>query len=191
MRPDRAWTFRIIVLVLLVAVGWWVLDEDTHDPVPADPEEMAERPDYFMEDFTLDATGDDGVRRYRLQSPSMEHFIGDDLWLLEHPEVTYFADTGEPWRMRAERGRAWNNVEDVHLEGEVQIRRSGGEHNLPANMDTSEVFLKPERRYAETDEHAVYWRTDARLEGVGVRAWLDEDKLELLSEVRGRYEIPD
>ena len=191
MLPDRKWTFRIVALILLVAVGWWVLDEDTHEPVPADPEEMAERPDYFMETFTLNATGDDGVRRYRLESPRMEQFTGEDIWLLERPEITYFVDSGAPWQLRAEHGRAWNNVEDVHLQGEVTIRRSRSDDNLPANVDTSEVFLQPEQRYAETDEHTVYWREDARLEGIGLRAWLDREYLELLSDVRGRYEVPD
>lgn len=190
MLPDRRWTFRIVVVALLVGVGWWVLDEDTHDPLTVDPDEAEQRPDYFMEAFTMDATGDEGERLYRVASPRMEHFHGDDLWLMDAPEITYFVDTGEPWHLRAEQGRAWNNVDDVHLKGEVTIRRDGGDDNLPANLDTSEVFLKPDERYAETDEHAVYWREDVRMEGIGVRAWLDRETLELLSDVKARHEAP-
>lgn len=191
MLPDRRWTFRIVTAALLVAVGWWVLDEETHEPVTADPEEGEQRPDYFMEEFTLTATGDGGKQRYRLESPHMEHFRGRDEWLVDTPRVTYFADSGKPWRLHAERGRAWNRVEDVHLQGEVTIRRDAGAEHPPANVDTSEVFLKPDQRYAETDEHAVYWRDGVRMEGRGLQAWLDREELDLLSEVQGRYAVPE
>lgn len=190
MLPDRRWTFRIVVIALLVVVGWWVLDEDIHEPVTVDPDEVEERPDYFMETFTLNATNDDGRATYRVTSPRMEHFRGRDLWLMETPHIIYFVESGEPWHLHADRGRAWNNVEDVHLQGEVEIRRARGDDNLPANVDTSEVYLQPGSRYAETHEHAVYWRDGARMEGIGVRAYMDRDILELLSEVRGRYDEP-
>lgn len=190
MLPDKRWTFRIVVLALLVVVGWLVLDEDTHEPVAVDPDEAEERPDYVMEAFTMNATDEGGRAIYRVASPRMEHFQGQDLWLMETPRITYFVDSGEPWHVRAERGRAWNNVEDVHLQGDVEIRRAGGADNLPANVDTSEVHLKPEERYAETDEPALYWRDGARVEAVGVRAYMDREILELLSDVRGRYDAP-
>ncbi|MFV8835888.1 LPS export ABC transporter periplasmic protein LptC [Aquisalimonas sp.] len=191
MLPDKRWTFRIVAVILLVAVGWWVLDEDTHEPLEVDPEDAEQRPDYFMETFTMHATSDEGTPTYQVVSPRMEHFQGRDLWLMDRPEITYFVESGEPWHLRAERGRATNNVENVHLQGEVEIRRAGGSDNLPANVDTSEVHLEPERRYAETDRHAVYWRDGARIEGVGVRAYLDRELVELLSEVRGRYDVPE
>lgn len=191
MRADRRWPFRLVVVLVLVVTGWFVLDDETPDPVSREPDAAEQPPDFYMEEFTVTTTGADGEPRYRLAGPRMEHFRGRDEWLLDEPRVTYFTDSGQPWKLRAEHGRAWNNVKDAHLSGEVTIRRQAGADHPPANVDTREVSLKPQQRYAETEARAVYWQANNRLEGVGLEAWFNREQMNLLSEVESEYEIPD
>ncbi len=185
----RRWVFRLVAASVIAVAGWWILDEGEPDPRP-DTEllERERRPDYFIEQFVLDVTDESGVATYRLRSPRMTHFMDDDLWLLETPWLTLFTETGEPWHLRAERGRAWDNVTQAHLEGEVTLRRAAGPDNLEANVDTSEVYARPAEHYAETDRFAVYYREGARVSGIGAEAYLDRDLFRLHSEVKGIYE---
>ncbi len=186
---NRRWLFRIVAGTLIAVVGWWVLDEDVPEPVEA-PEALdrERQPDYFVERFILNATDERGVHTYRLHGDSMTHFHGDDLWLVNLPWLIFYPESGAPWHLRSERGRAWNGVTEAMLEGEVTIRREATAHNLEANVDTSEVYLRPASQYAETDEFAVYYRDGVRLSGIGARGYLGREELELLSEVRGVYE---
>ncbi|MCC5810269.1 MAG: LPS export ABC transporter periplasmic protein LptC [Ectothiorhodospiraceae bacterium] len=183
----KRWVFRIAAACIIALAGWWILDEDTVAPPPPDVMDAETRPDYFVEGFTMDATNEDGVVTYRLAGERMLHFTGDDLWTLETPVMTFIPETGEPWILRSERGRAWNNVTEAQLEGEVTIRRARGPDNLEANVDTSEVYVLPAERYAETDEFAVYYREGTRISGTGARGYLERDQFELLSEVKGNY----
>ncbi|MCP1673889.1 lipopolysaccharide export system protein LptC [Natronocella acetinitrilica] len=185
----RRWVFRIVAGLVIAAAGWWILDEDTVDPVVApDSLERERTPDYFVENFTLDATDEQGVRTYRLQGDTMTHFMDDDLWRVQQPWMIYYTESGSPWHLRSERGRAWNSVTEAMLEGDVTIRREASDENLEANIDTSEVYLRPQARYAETDQYAVYYRDGLRISGIGVRGYLDRQQIEMLSEVRGVYE---
>ena len=185
----RRWLFRSVAGAVIAVAGWWILDEDTPEPVTA-PETLdrERQPDYFVESFTLDVTNEHGVRTYRLEGETLTHFQGDDLWLVEQPWVVFYPDSGAPWNLRSEKGRAWNNVTEALLEGEVTIRREATADNLEANVDTAEVYLRPPSQYAETDRPAVYYREGVRIRGVGARGYLQREQLELLSEVRGNYD---
>lgn len=185
---DRRWLFRGTVLALLVAVGWWVLDE--RRPPPQRPDRLAEeerQPDYFTENFTLLATGAQGQPAWELNSPRMVHFLDADTWELEQPDLLYHTETGQPWRLTAERGRAWSGLEEALLEGEVHITREAGPDNAAARLDTSEVRLWPDDGLAETDRPAIYRSEGHHVSGVGVRGNFDHDTLQLRSEVKAHY----
>ncbi len=183
----RRWIFHLSALGIIALAGWWILDEDTVEPPTPDVMEVETRPDYFVEGFTVAATDENGVVTYRLGGERMLHFMGRDLWTIDAPVVTFIPEIGEPWVLRSETGRAWNNVTEAQLEGEVTIRRARGPGNLEANVDTSEVYVLPAERYAETDEFAVYYREGTRISGTGARGYLERDQFELLSEVKGHY----
>ncbi len=185
--PKR-WVFRLVAAAVIAVAGWWILDEQEPEPT-LDTEllDRERRPDYFVEDFILDVTNDAGVATYRLRSPRMTHFMDEDLWLLDTPWLTLYPETGEPWHLRAEQGRAWDAVTQALLEGEVTIRRDQGPDNLEANVDTSNVYARPADQYAETEEFAVYYREGTRISGIGAEAYLDRDLFKLLSEVEALY----
>lgn len=186
----KRWVFRLVAAAMIAVAGWWALDEG--DPERALDTELLERdrrPDYFVANFVLDATDETGVATYRLRSERMTHFMDEDLWLLEAPWLTMFTETGEPWHLRAKRGRAWDAITQALLEGEVTIRREEGPDNLEANVDTSEVYARPAEHYAETAQFAVYYREGTRISGVGAEAYLDRDLFKLLSEVEA-FHVP-
>jgi len=189
---DRHWLFRGTVLILLVMVGWWVLDEDPAPPRGLDPAlKLERRPDYFMDDFTVLATDGTGTPAWELAAPRMVHFIDDDTWELERPDMLYYVETGQPWRMTAERGRAWSGLDHAKLEGEVHFTREAGEDHPAARLDTSQVRLRPNLRQADTDEFAVYRSAGQYMEGIGAHGDFARDILELHSEVKATYAPPE
>ena len=61
---------------------------------------------------------------------------------------------------------------------------------LPVTVTTRDVLVHRADRYAETAAPVRAVTPDGEFRAVGARAWLDQERLELLSEVRGSYEPP-
>ncbi len=186
----KRWLFRLTVITVLVAVGWWLVDREPLAPLPDEVVDEERRPDYFMEIFTMVSTDEGGDPVWELRSPRMLHFPDDDSWELDAPDLIYHMDSGEPWRLRADEGRAWSGLEEALLIGEVRMTREAGPDNVAARMDTTDMRLYPPRRIAETDKYAIYETEGGVVEGVGARGHLARDLVELHSEVKARYEMP-
>lgn len=180
--------FQIVTLGLLLVVGWVLLERTPE--VTSTKTASQNQPDYFVEDFTVTATRPDGEVEYRLSAKSMQHYPKAAIWRFTAPHMLYFPGKGEPWRMDAKKGKAWSDGDDILLQGPVAIRRAGGPVNRPMNADTFDLHLKPNENYAFTDKRTVLYSGGMRLAGVGARAYMDQQKLELLSQVKGRY-VPE
>lgn len=186
----RRWAFRITVLTMLVVAGWWALDEPSP---PTDSESPAGRerlPDYFTEDFTIVATNARGTPVWELTAPRMVYFADQDTWRMDSPDLLYHADSGKPWRLVAERGRAWSGLTEAMLDGDVIITRAAGPDNPAARLDTTDVRLWPNRRLAETQRPAIYRTDGTHVKGIGARGEFDRERLQLHSEVKARYASP-
>ena len=64
------------------------------------------------------------------------------------------------------------------------------ERPATGHPDYRDVLVRPDSRYAETAAPARAVTPGGELRAVGVRAYLDQERLELLSEVRGVCESP-
>jgi lipopolysaccharide export system protein LptC len=178
--------FPFFTLLAIAVVGWRLLSGHSEQPPPALHGEEA-RSDYYVAGARLTRTDAQGRPAYEITAARMIHRPDRDGWLLESPTMEVFADVGEPWYGRAERGRIWADGEQAKLLGDVRLWRPASAHNRPVTIDTRDVYLRPQRKYAETAAAVVVQQQRNRLEGIGARIYLDEERYQLLSEVRGRY----
>ncbi|HEX5514677.1 MAG TPA: LPS export ABC transporter periplasmic protein LptC [Gammaproteobacteria bacterium] len=176
----------LAALLAVVFVGWQLLSGRVEPPPPTIGDEAAQS-DYYVSGARLLQTDDQGQPEYQATSARMVHRPDQDTWLLQSPTMQIFTETGEPWYGRAERGRIWAGGEEAELQGEVRLWREASAENQPVAIDSSNVYLRPQQKYAETAAPVVLRQEQNRLVGVGARVYLDEERYELLSEVRGRY----
>lgn len=189
INPPRL--FTLIVAGLLIGVAWLIADRPDRQPPLPDPEiPTRERADYFIEGFTIHAADKTGHWQYRLSADDLYHFPDRGIWSFSHPEMEMFAETGANWYGSAPQGSAWDDGQRVLLHDEVRFWRPESAVNRPLQLDTRELWLYPADDRVETAEHALL-RQDASLtEGVGARAWLDRELIELQSEVKAHHELP-
>jgi lipopolysaccharide export system protein LptC len=179
--------FTVASLLLLAVLAWWIADErPALQPVPL--ERPDDQSDYYLRNFTMMTSGDDGLWNYRLEAQRMLHFPKTEHWEFEAPRLEFYTEQGANWYGEAERGRAWAAGDEILLQGEVHLWRPGSEVNVETRLETSEVHLHTQQRYAQTEAHAVLRQPAGRIEGIGAHAWLDEQRVELQSKVRGFYE---
>ncbi|MDQ2694112.1 MAG: LPS export ABC transporter periplasmic protein LptC, partial [Pseudomonadota bacterium] len=94
------------------------------------------------------------------------------------------------WRIRA--GEGWISPDNrvVRLEQAVTFTRPAASGERPVVITTRNVVWRPKDDYAETAEPVRAETPGGVLTGVGMKAYLNTQQFELLSEVRGRYEPP-
>ncbi|HTT07503.1 MAG TPA: LPS export ABC transporter periplasmic protein LptC [Gammaproteobacteria bacterium] len=178
---------QLALLVAVLLTGWWLYDLD-REAMRAKALKTHE-PDYFMENFVRTQLDTAGQKKHRLQAKMMLHYPDDGSTELVQPLLEVYNADGPPWHVKSERGWISAKHDLVLLRGEVQIWRetAGGARDF--EVLTRDVRVLPDDRYAETAQPAIIRSPSAEYHAVGMRAWLDENRLELLKQVRGHHEV--
>jgi len=170
-------------LVLGVALSGWALREIGIDLIETRPGSR-HMPDFFMEDFTSTDMDDEGRPRRRVSAAYMAHFPDSDTNEFQSPRVTIFRTVGEPWHVVSERGWTSGAGDVMLLLGQVTIWRNGESGERSIEIETRDLRVLPESDYGETEEAVIIRTPTSVTRGTGMRAWLDESRMELLADVR-------
>jgi len=175
-----------LLIALLAAGSQWLTQGEKRAPSP-ETAAPGEEPDYFLENFALTTLNAEGAPQRRLTGERLVHFGPDNSKRIQQPHLRLYQMEGPPWHLRAETGTISGDNETVWLEGSVRLDRRPAGGLL--QMTTDRLLLRPAARYAETDAPVRFRDPRARMEGIGMQAYLQEERLILLSEVRGIYEM--
>lgn len=173
-------------LVAVAAASTWltrILDRAT-TPLPAI---ARHEPDFYMEKFSSTVMGEDGRPRRDIQAEYMAHFPDTDTKELAQPRMVLYRPSELPWRVASERGWVSAKEDVMLLLGAVRIWRenAAGKHEI--DISTRDLRVLPGTEYAETDRPVLIRTATSESRGVGMRAYLRQSRLELLSKVHTRY----
>ena len=183
-----------IFLIIVAFVAFW--DKSPNDLLDIEPiAESSRFPQAYMTDIALREYNPTGTLSNTLATRSAEYFqinpqqMGpQDYTLLEQPRMIFSSESGvSPWYLTAEQGRINQNGEQVTLLDNVQAQQQSTTQGL-IELLTSELHLHTVRQYAETDKAVKMRAQQGQLDTLGMKAFLSEDRIELLSQVRGIYE---
>jgi lipopolysaccharide export system protein LptC len=119
----------------------------------------------------------------------MAHFPDTDTNELEKPYLIVFQDSGgDPLHVESERGWVSGDEEVMLLLGQVHMWRDTPQGVRKLSIRTRDLRVLPDSNYAETDMPVVIRTPTTESRGVGMRAYLGERRVELLSRVRTVYE---
>lgn len=190
LRIRPVWIF-ISLLVVAMAAFW---DKSPSDLL-GEASKTSNFPQAYMTDIELREYDLEGKLRNILVTRNAEYYQTDpsapgpsDYTLLEHPNVVFSSATGNaPWLLTAHQGRIDQNGKRVTLITDVHASQQSAEQGL-IELLTSELQIKTAEQYAETDKAVKMRAQQGHLDTIGMKAFLSEDRIELLSQVRGTYE---
>ncbi len=133
-----------------------------------------------------------GVREYVVEAPRLWQLPSQGGIRIEQPVLDWYQPDGQirEWRLQAEQGWIAADNQSVRLDGDVVMNRAAESGKPPTTITTRDVLIQLAERYAETAAPVRAVMPGGQLYAVGARAWLNQERLELLSEVRGSYEPP-
>ncbi len=169
-RPRRFLIYGLLALVALI-VGRFV---QPPSPVLVKPkEEMPDNIDFYLAGVDYKAMDEQGMLRYRLQSPLMEHYRREDVSRVQQPRIDYRLP-GKRWLLDAEQAELRHRQDRLILSDGVRLQRLG----------KRPMQLSSERLELQSVEHIATLPRPLLLESPRLRLEADSGLLQLDT---GRY----
>lgn len=173
-------------LTLAALATGWIAQQLRSDP-PRARDRGGHRPDFFLDDFALTTHDEHGRPVRQLEGARLVHYRDDDSTEIEGPEAQLLSNRGERWEARADRAWASAKGRDIRLDGEVRLHRPGNGDRPALRLRTDRLWVLPEEDYLETDHPVTLYSEDWTVEARGMRAWIRQGRLQLISHVRGTH----
>lgn len=107
---------------------------------------------------------------------------------LETPVTRVPRDDSGHYLLSADRGTLPDSREQILLAGNVQLHDNPAA-GLPGQVTTDQLTLYPPRDYAHTDHPVQMQRGTDTTSAVGMDLFFDQQRIELLSDVKGEYHV--
>ncbi|WP_095107834.1 LPS export ABC transporter periplasmic protein LptC [Pseudomonas sp. Irchel 3E20] len=175
-----------VIAAIFVAVGYWNIS----------PERFLGRAGTVTNESAIDYYAinahsvqflPDGKLQYEMTSDKVEHLKATDVTLLTKPDLQMYRGTTFPWHIQSERGEVNPGGTEVELIDSVRIARTD-EKNRTTLITSSRMTVFPQKQYAQTEQAVRIDGAGGVSTGNGMKAYLKESRIHLLSNVRGQYE---
>lgn len=172
-----------MILTALAAASWWLNEHGGQQP----PVEERAPPDgFFMTEAEITTPGADGLPRYRLIADEIRQLSLGGPTLLREVRVEYNMYSPSPWLLTAPEGVLSADQSQLDLWGGVEvIGETAGQGRT--SLETEELEIDTEAHIARTAAPVALSLGVQQLNGVGMVAYLLEERLQLQSEVHGRF----
>ena len=175
----------LIVVLTAAALGSWYLARSNRsaevDALPYDPEHRG----YYLKSARILGTDVDGSLLYEIEAAHALQAARDRIEFTE-VRIRYSPGADIPWVVHADEATLSEGNPRIALRGHVRALGRSGDDDQDTEIRTQYLELDPERFVAETEER-VQIRIGARsLTATGMLASLNDDKIELKSNVRGK-----
>jgi lipopolysaccharide export system protein LptC len=184
---NKLYYLLVLLVVLAIAlVSHWLLTTVEQPPGRVPPEARHD-PDYFMENFKITVYEANGSPAYHLKAAHMNHYPDDDTLALKDLRIEYRTEDNQSWITTAREGTAYENIEVMHLRGDVHIARQGQQPEQNLTLTTQTLRIDFPKKNASTDAEVKIVGKNSNIAAKGMIVNLETDHLTLLSEARGHY----
>ena len=177
----------ILLLALLAGATrwWWMRLQDADRQSRGLPEAHSE---YTLDNFDLLVMDQQGLPSFQVEARRLEKSPADGSVLLQQPTLYLFENGNKTWRIDARSAWISQDGEELLLKGNVLMRKGQNRNEILVRAQDLRIF--PQQKLAQSSESVHISHAGTVMAGVGLKARLDLELFELLSEVKGRYEAP-
>ncbi|AHL76722.1 lipopolysaccharide ABC transporter permease [Stutzerimonas stutzeri] len=178
----------VLIALLLVAVGYWNIRPESFMQEAPVSQGVKTPIDFYVINSRTIQYQPDGKRNYELSAEKVEHVKASDVSLLTRPDLHSYRGSDLPWHVTSERGEVGPQGEEVELIDNVKVERNDAE-GRPTIVTSSRMTVFPEKDYAETRQPVRIVAANGVTTATGMKAYLNEGRMLLLSNVRGQHEL--
>ncbi len=141
---------------------------------------------YYLTDAEITSTDENGRRLYRIWAGRAEERPNENRLFLSNVRVEYRPVEDVPWILTADTGEASEDESYFDLQGAVELANEpeDGDRTI---IQTQALRFEPAELIASTDDSVSLFVGSRRLDAVGIRVFLRDERLELESSVHGEF----
>lgn len=172
----------MLILVVFALGSNWLMQQvpETSDPGRSLAEEQ---PVAYMYDLYTLILDDNGKPKGKIWAEYMAHYSNSEKTELVLPKMEVLLVGKPPVTISANKSWAMDNNQFVFLQDNVRLMQLGAIGGQSMEMISSEVRLSVAQQYAETDKPVTITGEGINISATGMKAYLREGRLELLSDV--------
>lgn len=176
----------ILVLALAATGTWWLLRHAT-PPVLQKPAPATHVPDYYFTDATVTTLDQQGKPETVMTAPRILHHPDDDSVEVFAPRIEYFMAGGPPWHVQADHAVMLSGGKLVTLDGHVEMQRAANSGGPPLIIRTDKMAVNLDTNIATSADPVEITQGNSRMTGVGMQAFLKDNRVQLEADIRGYY----
>lgn len=177
--------FALLTALTAGALGSWYLARQGESVAAGDVPYEAVHRGYYLKSARILGTGENGDLLYEIAADRAEQQTDKSIEFTD-VRIRYSPESNVPWTVNADAATLREDNPRITLRGHVRATSNHQTPNDETEIRTQYLELDPERFLAETDER-VQIRIGARsLTATGMLASLNDDRIELKSNVRGK-----
>lgn len=174
----------LTVLTAGALASWYLARQGESGAAGQVPYEQAQR-GYYLKSARILGTGESGDLLYEIEAERAEQQTDNSIEFTD-VRIRYSPQSNVPWTVNADAATLREDNPRITLRGHVRATSSSEMPEDETEIRTQYLELDPERYLAETDAR-VQIRIGARsLTATGMLASLNDDRIELKSNVRGK-----
>jgi len=181
-------TSNIFVIVLLVAaaIGSWYLSRARDASEVTVTSTPPVNRGFYLKSARILGTGPEGNLLYEIRADRAEQQLDGSIEFTD-VRLDYSPDSAVPWSVDADNATILPHVPKVQLRGHVRAVSTQGVGDGDTEIRTQYLELDPERYLAETDDRVQIRIGERSLTATGMLASLNDSRLELRSNVSGKF----
>jgi LPS export ABC transporter protein LptC len=174
------------VALLIAATGSWYLSGSLSESEVEETSGNAVPDGYYLKSARILGTGTDGHLLYEIEADYAEQHENKYM-AFQNVRIRYSQGVDVPWILNADTATISPNQQRVVLEGHVRAVSSEGFDGKDTEIRTQYLEFEPDAYRAETDSRVQIRIGPRSLTATGMLALLQEDRLELKSNVSGKF----
>jgi len=178
-------TMTFIVLLTAGALGSWYLTRSHTASSDAEAGQDTVHRGYYLKQARILGTDSDGSLLYEIEAEHAEQQEDKRVEFINF-RIMYSPTSGVPWTVKADQATLREGAPRIALRGHVQVLNPGTSAEQETEIRTQYLELDPEEFTAETEERVQIRFGSRSVIATGMLASLNDDRIELKSNVRGK-----
>ena len=147
-------------------------------------------PDYYLTNATINQYDEQGALSSSISAERFTHIQEFGSTDMIHPRFNIYIEGSDMvWFGKANKGLILDSGAQINLSGNALVT-NGPDIHRPLSLKSQSLRLFPRQNYAESDAQVSLAAKYSHLTGTGMRLTLDNQRLLLLSQVKGAHSTP-
>lgn len=179
-------TFVGFTALFLAAVASWYVATSLQKPVSVDEVRSATGEGFYLRSVRILGTDEQGDLLYEIMAEYAEQRPDDEI-AFENVEILYSPSATVPWKLNADLAMIGRDQKRVVLSGNVRAVSAQGFAGEVTEIRTPYLEFEPESFRAETDSRVQIRIGSRSLTATGMLALLQDNRLQLKSNINGKF----